>query len=121
MKFTRTLLVAAAFSLAVAPGVAGAQGQQDFLLTNSTGYDIAEIYVAPASSDNWEEDVMGDDTLDNGQGVRIQFPLKAKQCIYDIKVVWTDGDEAQWRKFDLCTVSHITLHWNDGEASADYE
>lgn len=119
------MLKIAAFSAALAvaalPSSATAQGRQDFELRNATGYDIAEVYVAPTSSDNWEEDVMGDDTLDNGKRVTIHFPVKAKQCLYDIKVVWTDGDEAQWRKFDLCTVSRITLYWTNGEASADYE
>jgi hypothetical protein len=114
-------MLAAAAASVILPAPAGAQGKQDFQLRNSTGYDIAEVYVAPTSSDNWEEDVMGDDTLDNGERVTIHFPVKAKQCLYDIKVVWTDGDTAEWRKFDLCTVSRITLYWTNGEASADYE
>ena len=116
----RTTIFAAA-TLAFAAAPAGAQGKQDFRLTNAAGYDIAEVYVAPTSSDNWEEDVMGEDTLDNGESVNIHFAPKDKQCVYDVRVVWTDGDEADWRKFDLCTVSHITLYWNNGKATAEYE
>ena len=57
----------------------------------------------------------------NGESVNIHFAPKDRQCVYDVRVVWTDGDEADWRKFDLCTVSHITLYWNNGKATAEYE
>jgi hypothetical protein len=35
-----------------------AQGKQDFSLVNQTGYDISEVYVSPANSSDWEEDVL---------------------------------------------------------------
>src|SRR6476620_7002684 len=96
LNMSRTAVsIAAALAFASLPSVAAAQGRQDFRLTNANGYDIAEVYVAPTSSDDWEDDVMGEDTLDDAQNVTIHFPLKAKQCLYDIKVVWTDGDNAE--------------------------
>ncbi len=96
-------------------------GKQDFSLTNATGYTISEVYVSPSSSGDWEEDVMGRDILDDGETVKITFSAKEKTCQYDIKVVWDDGDEAFWNGFDLCTVSRVTLYWDNGRAWADYE
>lgn len=96
-------------------------GKQDFVLVNATGYDIAEVYVSPVNADDWEEDVMGWDILEAGDRVNIDFSPRDKFCHYDLKVVWTDGDEATWDGFDLCTVSRVTLHWEDGRAWADYE
>lgn len=96
-------------------------GKQDFTLTNDTGYDIAEVYVSPVNTDDWEEDVMGRDILEDGNNVTITFSARDKVCKYDLKVVWTDGDEATWDNFDLCTISEITLHWDDGRAWADYD
>ena len=96
-------------------------GKQDFDLVNATGYTIAEVYVAPTSSDEWEEDVMGRDVLENGETVTINFAPRQKACSYDIKVIWDDGDEAFWNGFNLCSVSEITLYWNNGTASAEYE
>ncbi|HWJ60169.1 MAG TPA: argininosuccinate lyase [Sphingomicrobium sp.] len=104
-------------------GAAVAQGKQDFRLTNKTGYTIAEVYVAPSASEDWEEDVMGVDVLANGDRVDIEFPKREKTCIYDLRVVFDDGDEADWRKFDLCEVSKITIFYNrkSGETTAEYE
>lgn len=115
MKFAAPGLALAALS------TAAIAGKQDFTLVNATGYDIAEVYVSPVNTDDWEEDVMGADILENGEGVNIDFSVRDKLCHYDLKVVWTDGDEATWDSFDLCTVSRITLHWDDGRAWANYE
>lgn len=115
-------LVSATILLGMAMPLA-AQGQQDFTLVNSTGYDIAEVYVAPSASDNWEEDVMGRDILSAGQSVDIGFPSRDKVCIYDLKVVYTDSEEAEWERFDLCSLSRITIYYNraKGETWAEYE
>ena len=102
---------------------APAQGKQDFTLVNRTGYTVNEIYVAPTSSDDWQEDVLGQDQLENGQRVDISFPRRARSCVWDIKVVYEDEDEAQWRRVNLCEVSTITIRYNrkSGETSATYE
>jgi hypothetical protein len=96
-------------------------GKQDFNLVNATGYTIAEVYVAPSSSNDWEEDILGRDMLGDGEGVTINFAPNQKACMYDIHVVWDDGDEATWDSFNLCTVSEITLYWDNGRAWAEYE
>lgn len=113
----------AAGAALILPGAAAAQGKQDFQLTNKTGYTIAEVYVAPSASEDWEEDVMGIDVLGNGDQVDITFPAREKTCIYDLRVVFDDGDDAEWRKFDLCEVSNITLYYDrkSGETTAEYD
>lgn len=117
----KLLKLAAPAALLFAAAPAYSVGIQDFDLVNATGYTIAEVYVAPSSSDEWEEDVMGRDMLENGETVRIEFAPRQKICDYDIKVVWDDGDEAFWEGFDLCTVSEVTLYWDNGRAWAEYE
>jgi hypothetical protein len=116
------MMFAAALAL-FASTSAVAQGKQDFTLTNATGYNIYEVYVAPTKSDDWEEDVMGRDILADGEAVEITFSPKESVCYYDIKVVWDDKSDADWREFNLCEVSRITLHYNHktNETTAEYE
>ena len=104
-------------------GIALAQGRQDFTLVNRTGYTIDEVYVAPSKSDDWQNDVLGQDTLDNGQRVRIRFPTRVRTCQWDLKVVYSDQEEAEWERFNLCEVSTITLRYDrkKGETWAEYE
>ncbi len=89
-----------------------AAGRQDFRIVNSTGYDINEVYVGPVSASVWGEDVMGDQTLDDGETANIHFTGKASECMWDIKVVYDDEEEAEFRKVNLCETSVLTIFWN---------
>jgi len=104
-----SLGVSAAFS----SGAQAAEAKQNFVLDNETGYEIKAVYVSPHRSDNWEEDVLGKDTLDDGQTVKIRFSRSNKTCMWDLKVVYAiDNSKATWSKIDLCTVSTITIKYN---------
>lgn len=87
---------------------------QDFDLTNSTGYDIKAVWIGPTSSQDWGDDVMGDEELVNGATQSIVFPHgRGATCKWDLKVQYSDDDTtAQWLNFDLCTISSITLSYN---------
>ena len=99
------------------------QAQLDFTLVNRTGYTISEVYVSPLSSDDWEEDIMGADQLEDGDRVEIQFTQGAKGCKWDLMVTYDDEEEAKWQGFDLCETSVIELHYdrNKGTTWAEYE
>ena len=96
-------------------------GDQDFVLVNKTGYDIDEVYVAPANEKEWGQDVMGKDTLDNGDKVTIEFSHKEKECMWDMKIVFSDEEEAVWEDFDLCKVREITLRYEKKRPTATFK
>ncbi len=100
-----------------------AQGRQDFNLTNKTGYDIYEVYVSPANESDWEEDVLDRDILANEKSVHIRFPHRPGICMWDLLVVYEDGEEVSWLGFDLCKTSNITIFYNrkSGETWAEYQ
>src|SRR5580658_3661725 len=105
----------AAFAAVLAmTGPASAQdAKQDFKLVNKTGYELKALYVAPSKSDDWQDDVLGQDVLGDGQAVNVHFSPKTKACIYDLKVTYSDDDSsAVWEKIDLCTVEKITIHYD---------
>ncbi len=96
----------------MAPLPALAQGKQDFTIVNRTGYQIDEVYVGPVSQRHWGEDVMGKDAIADGDSADITFNGGSKACKWDIKVVYNDGDESEFREVNLCNVSTVTLFWN---------
>jgi hypothetical protein len=110
----RAFLIAAfaALSLSVAAGDARAQAQQDFVLVNRTGYTIDEVYVSASNVNSWEEDLMGDDSLENGQQLNVRFARNTSQCMFDIKVVYDDQETAEFRGINLCQVSRVTIFYN---------
>ena len=56
--------------------------------------------------------MLGQGTLVTGRSVDIRFNAGSQTCQWDIKVVYTDGDESEFRNTNLCSISRITLFWN---------
>lgn len=111
MKMTA---LAAAVLVSMAATTALAQGsRQDFTLVNRTGYDISEVYVSPSKEDDWEEDILGDDSLSDGDSARITFKRAGKTCMWDLKVVYSDDNSsAVWHDINLCQVERVTIRYN---------
>ena len=119
----RMIGLAALTAALLAPAAAGAQGAQDFVLLNNTGYTITEVHVSPSKTDDWEEDILGWDVLENGDRVTIEFPRDADACLHDLKVLYVDGEEAEWSGMNLCETSVIGLRYDrrTGQTWADQD
>ncbi len=121
-KLTLSLLASSAVLLLTLSAVTFAAPQQrknlDFTLVNKTGVDIMEVYLSPTSDNEWGEDVMGKDILENGQKVDITFSSAETECNWDLKVVDEDDDNIVWTKLNLCTANEITLMWENKKPTA---
>jgi hypothetical protein len=106
----KSLLVASACLLGLL--AAPASAEEVLKINNRTGYTISEIYIAPNSSDNWEEDVMGDQTLETDTSLNEDFSRSADTCKWDLKAVYDDKTSAVWHNIDLCKISTISLFYN---------
>ncbi len=83
LKIALALAIIATFVTASAFARAG---KQDFTLHNQTGVEIHSLHVSPHSTDDWEEDVLGKDTLASGESVKITFDDRDKHVHWDLKV-----------------------------------
>lgn len=89
-----------------------AQMYEKITLVNSTGYTISEIYISAATSGSWEEDVLDWNVLGDGEEFEVDFRRADNTCDWDLKVVYTDGEEAIWDGLDLCADWHFELFYN---------
>lgn len=96
-------------------------GDQDFTLVNKTGFEIYSVYVAPSDVEEWGEDILGRDTLANGESVDIHFSRKEKAKYWDLKVEDSDGNYVYWEDFDLLEISKVTVYYKKGKATAETE
>ncbi len=87
-------------------------GKQDFVLHNQTGVEIQSLYVSPHSTDDWEDDVLGVDTLPSGESVKITFDDRDKHVHWDLKVTDKEGNSLEWYDLNLVEIEEVTLHWD---------
>ncbi len=90
-------------------------GAQDFVLVNNTGYPIYVVNVSPASSNDWQNDILGSQVLGNGQYCEVAFPTNGVQY-WDLQATFEDGSSLSWYNIDLLSVAQVTLN-GDGTAS----
>ena len=96
-------------------------GDQDFTLVNSTGVEIHALYVSPADKNEWGKDILGKDTLASGQTAEITFSPKEEAENWDLRVEDSKGNSIEWTDLDLTEISKVTLHYEDGKATAETE
>ncbi|HWT01692.1 MAG TPA: hypothetical protein VN256_15705 [Pyrinomonadaceae bacterium] len=96
----------AAAPATTAPAPAGNLG---FGLNNLTGSTLRAFYISPSDSAGWEENVLGEDKLNDGGTVDIRFSPEESAAFWDIKAESADGHYAEWKNLDLRGVSRVTL------------
>ncbi|QYJ05954.1 hypothetical protein [Qipengyuania flava] len=111
---TRTWLgITGAAALAFGGATAAmAQMYEKIRLVNSTGYTIAQIFISAGHKQTWEEDVLDWDVLEDGQTFDLDMRRADNTCDWDLRVVYSDGDEAVWDGLNLCDNWHFELFYN---------
>lgn len=98
-----------------------ARGKQDFTLVNATGVEIHRVYVSPHSTNDWEEDILGQETLPDGDSVLITFDRNERAAKWDLRIEDKQGNAIEWENLNLLEISKVTLHYKNGRAWADVE
>jgi hypothetical protein len=72
----------------------------DLTVTNQSKYEIQELYVSRSNTDDWGNDLLGDETIANGGQFVVRNLLPGT---YDLKVVDEDEDECVVEGVDLAS------------------
>ena len=113
----RLCVAALAVFLSAAAGYA--QSLPSIKIVNKTGYSIYYIYVSPSADDEWGEELLGDDILENGQTYTIRLPEPLNKVkVYDIGVEDEDGDVYFKWNVTLTNNAQITFTVDDMDAEA---
>ena len=116
---TKAIITLSVIVMVGAAAAFACPGKQDFVLHNETGVEIHEVYVSPVTAGDWEDDVLGKDTLPEGESVKVTFEDRDKHSHWDLKVVDGKGNSIEWHDLNLIEISELTLHYKDGKAWAD--
>ncbi len=115
------MLLMALMGLSILTATNAVAGEQDFTVVNRTGVEIHKLFVAPHSSDEWGEDILGKDTLEDGETLDITFDRHESAAHWDLRVEDSEGHAIVWESLNLKEIAKVTLHYKDGKAWADME
>jgi hypothetical protein len=104
-----------------ATAAASTAAAQDFTLVNKTGVEIDKVFISPHDGNDWEEDILGRDTLPDGQSVDIKFHRSETAPMWDLRVEDSKGNAIEWENLNLLQISKATLHYDNGKATAEVE
>ena len=77
-------------------------------IANNTGNTIYYLYISPVTTDNWEEDVLGQEVLVNRESfkVKLTLPLSKADC-YDVMLIDSNGNS--YTRMDVSITPDTTL------------
>ena len=85
--------------------------QRDFTVVNNTSLVLTNLYVSTSDTAAWGDDILGRAVLGSMETGNVTFGLfDAYSCLYDIKVLGSEGQEGYLYKVDLCTISVVTFN-----------
>lgn len=96
---------APAEEIAEAAGVA----EVKFNLENATGYTLTHLYLSPAASDDWDNDILGEQTVPAGETAEVSIDDGVESCMYDLRADFDDGDAIDVRGVDVCKIEGTTV------------
>ncbi|KMO44920.1 hypothetical protein VQ03_00500 [Methylobacterium tarhaniae] len=77
-------------------------------IVNKTGMTLKEFYASSTGSNNWEEDILGRDTIANGETFDINIDDGTGACRFDFRAVFQNGGESVKRNVNVCEISTFT-------------
>lgn len=83
----------------------------ELTVINRTGVDIWYLFASESSSDSWEEDMLGDSVLLDGESVNITFYLSEDSLIWDFAMADSSENMVEFYNLDFadCNPDGATL------------
>ena len=84
---------------------------KSFRVYNETNTAIEKLYVSPTSARKWEDDVLGDNTLDSGKSTVIDMSRDTRDLkLYDVKAVFSNGAVITGGQIPVCKAERVYIH-----------
>jgi hypothetical protein len=107
LLFAGFFLLAGIFTLS-------AQNLPSINIVNNTGYDIYFLYVSSSEDDEWGEDILGTDVLEDGMTFTYRLPQPLNRVsVYDFMEEDEDGDSYTKMEVSVTNNARIVFTLDD--------
>ena len=89
-----------------------------FYVTNNTGVTLVDVFVTPAETNNWGNDILPQSLFENGTSIKVDIPATyGETCKFDMKITDLNGAYITFKGMDACLLHTLTIN-GDGTYSA---
>lgn len=106
MNIRISMIAVAIASLLAGPSFA-ANRKVDII--NKTGRTLTHFYASTTNMNSWEEDMLGSDTVDDGESFEADIDDGTGKCVFDFKGVFDAGPDLIKRRVNVCEISKFTF------------
>ena len=100
------------------------QAEREITVLNHSQKVINEIYISPATSDQWGADWLGEHTIGVGGSQRLRLG-RTRTCVFDAKVIYEDASREENRGVNICHTRVIAFDGSGAtmppETAAEHE
>ena len=86
------------------------RGDQMFILTNDHPLAMYYFQASPISTDDWENDILGDSILMPGESTSININDDRQNCKYDFRAIFEDELTVEGYDVNICELSSYTFN-----------
>ncbi|MBV6273100.1 hypothetical protein KVP09_09250 [Alcaligenaceae bacterium CGII-47] len=109
MFTTRSLVISIAIGYAALVSGTALAANKTVTVVNKTKSVITAIHASNTGTSDWEEDILGRDTLAPGESVDIDMTDGSGACRFDLKAEFEDGTDVVQENLDVCKVGEFTF------------
>ena len=92
---------------AVPAGRSSIADDPSFRLVNRGRSEVNELYASLPGDGDWGEDRLGTGTVAAGASKVIRLPNG--DCVYDVRIVYANGEATEKRRVNLCTITDMRV------------
>lgn len=107
--FKRFLLLTAVMVTALATTNTALAADRKVKVINKTRTPIFAFYASRTTTNDWEEDILGDDVIMPGESMMINIDDGSGACKFDFKGEFEDGDEVVKKNVDVCRIGEFSF------------
>lgn len=80
------------------------------LVINETSLTLTRFFASNIAQPGWQEDMLGLGVLGPGRYVDANIDDGSGYCHFDLKAVFSDGEEVIRYNVDVCSITSWTIH-----------
>jgi len=82
-----------------------------YQVVNNTGVTLANLYVTPAETNHWGNDILPNHMFENGSTVTVTIPADyGTTCMFDMKITDAAGGHITFTGIDACKLVKLQIN-----------